>query len=667
MAKDVVPDGDGDGVDDEFDAFPWDPTETLDTDGDGVGNNADSDDDNDGLPDDYERVYLLDPLNGSDSGIDSDGDGVSNFEEYLAGTNPRDDIIWGNAGTWYFDSGLGSTALDSGAYGNDGALVGNPVWLQGSLDFSGDGDRVLVNDHPSLDAHDAITLGAWIRPHVLGHQTLVQKSREFTVDGYEIGLNASGFVFARFNEASSGAAFELQSTLPYPTSGSIWMHVAVTFDGASIRLYIDGALDGTLAAPGLAIGTNDLPLSIGAAEDGSLAFDGAIDHVALYDIALNGLEVGDLMSTQNLPDLETWTIYDLVDSTTSVSSGEKPQSKVWYYAGVWWAVFPDSTGTWLRRLDEATWTSVLLLSPNSGTHADYVLEEASGIVHLVLFDGGTSDLVSLEYVPGAPGTYQLWSDRSAPVAIGISGSAETATLALDSTGRMWVCYDSSSKVKVRYSDASSLYSAWSGEITVASNLKSDDIGAITAFDGDKIGVLWSNQNTDLFGFRYHVDGTDPASWSTDERPSSSTAANVGNGMADDHINMAVASDGTIYAAIKTSYGSSSYPKIGLLVRRPNGSWDDLYHVDTSGTRPIVALNEQTRQIIVMYTRTESKGSIKYKITDIDDISFGSRHTLIAGSMNNVTSTKQNFLDELVVISAAAGSGSRPMYGISISP
>ncbi len=159
----------------------------------------------------------------------------------------------------------------------------------------------------------------------------------------------------------------------------------------------------------------------------------------------------------------------------------------------------------------------------------------------------------------------------------------------------------------------------------------------------------------------------PCSSNSGTTPSSATAADVGSGMADDHINMAVASDGTIYAAIKTSYGSSSYPKIGLLVRRPSGSWDDLHHVDSSGTRPIVALNEQTRQLLVMYTRTESGGSIKYKITDVDNIAFGSRQTLIGGSMNNATSTKQNFQGELVVISAGSGSGSRPLHGVSISP
>lgn len=44
-------DSDNDGVKNAQDAFPFDPSETLDTDLDGIGNNADPDDDNDGVPD----------------------------------------------------------------------------------------------------------------------------------------------------------------------------------------------------------------------------------------------------------------------------------------------------------------------------------------------------------------------------------------------------------------------------------------------------------------------------------------------------------------------------------------------------------------------------------------------------------------------------------------
>ncbi len=47
-------DRDGDGVQDNEDAFPCDPNEWEDTDGDGIGDNADPDDDNDGIPDEQD-------------------------------------------------------------------------------------------------------------------------------------------------------------------------------------------------------------------------------------------------------------------------------------------------------------------------------------------------------------------------------------------------------------------------------------------------------------------------------------------------------------------------------------------------------------------------------------------------------------------------------------
>jgi hypothetical protein len=70
-------------------------TDTIDSDGDGLRNYDDPDDDNDQLPDDWERMYGLDPLNSS--GIhgaagDFDDDGYTNLEEYLAGTDPAEQI-----------------------------------------------------------------------------------------------------------------------------------------------------------------------------------------------------------------------------------------------------------------------------------------------------------------------------------------------------------------------------------------------------------------------------------------------------------------------------------------------------------------------------------------------------------------------------------------------
>ena len=67
----IDPDGDGYSNQGGADAFPLDASEWLDTDLDGIGNNADTDDDNDGVPDISDAF----PLDVSES-VDTDGDGV---------------------------------------------------------------------------------------------------------------------------------------------------------------------------------------------------------------------------------------------------------------------------------------------------------------------------------------------------------------------------------------------------------------------------------------------------------------------------------------------------------------------------------------------------------------------------------------------------------------
>ena len=77
-------DQDKDGFLDSIDVFPNDPTEWLDTDLDGTGNNADLDDDDDGLSDaDEVNIYGTDPLKS-----DTDGDGISDYDEVNNGTDP---------------------------------------------------------------------------------------------------------------------------------------------------------------------------------------------------------------------------------------------------------------------------------------------------------------------------------------------------------------------------------------------------------------------------------------------------------------------------------------------------------------------------------------------------------------------------------------------------
>ncbi|WP_266204893.1 LamG-like jellyroll fold domain-containing protein [Pontibacter kalidii] len=334
----------------------------------------------------------------------------------------------------------------------------------------------------------------------------------------------------------------------------------------------------------------------------------------------------------------------------STSTGEKPQSKVWTYDGKHWAVLPNSSGTYLWRLDGTSWTNVLKLSSRTTTKADCKL--VNNIAHILLYQGPSSQMASVEYVPSL-GTYKLWSRRTSTVGLSLDTGVETATIDIDSEGRMWVASAGVSDVNVRWSDAP--YSNWSAPVTIATGVKDDDICAVIALPkSKKIGVLWSNQNTKRFGFKTHSDGAAPSDWSADEAPAANEALEVGNGMADDHMNMAVGSDGTLYCAVKTSYDINGYPKLILLVRRLSGNWDPLYEVSPNGTRPIVILNETNSKFRIVYSSQEYGGDILYRESSTSNILLSTQLTLIkGGTYDNSTSTKANFNTDVVILASSS--------------
>ncbi|MBD7999348.1 LamG-like jellyroll fold domain-containing protein [Oerskovia gallyi] len=344
-------------------------------------------------------------------------------------------------------------------------------------------------------------------------------------------------------------------------------------------------------------------------------------------------------------------------TTTAVplsgNTGEKPQSKLWFAHDTWWAALASTSttpaGTWVWRYDQAagTWTNVVRISDRTDVRADV---KVVGEVAHVLLHGPTTSLVSVEYVASSS-SYQPWSQRQTATPVSLPGS-ETGTIDVDSTGRLWLVSDTSTSIQARYAD--SPYTSFSAPVTVASGVLDDDIGMVTALPGGKIGVLWSNQSTERFGFRTHVDGAAPATWTADEKPAQSSALDLGDGMADDHMNVAVASDGTLYAAVKTSYDSQGATVIGLLVRRPNGTWDPFYEVDRLGTRPIVEIDEVTGLLRVVYTHSEVLDDIIEKVTPLASISFSqSATTVLDGTYNNVTGAKQNVPGATLVMAASS--------------
>jgi hypothetical protein len=351
------------------------------------------------------------------------------------------------------------------------------------------------------------------------------------------------------------------------------------------------------------------------------------------------------------------TITRLGGIRISTTTADKPQSKVWHHDGRWWTVLASTSvspsGTWLWRLgSDGRWTNVLRVSPSTTARAD--VKPVGELAHVLLFDLGSSALVTLEYLSDDD-TYRLWAVRPTRTSITL-GSSETATIDVDTKGRMWLATEAGSKVLVYYSDFP--YTKFSGPVTLASNIASDDITVVTAMprpSPPRIGVFWSNQRTNLFAFRQHVDGADPGSWSADEHPAQQSALDVGHGLADDHMNVKVGSDGTLFVAVKTSYDTRGFPLIALLVRHPNGRWDDLHEVDDIGTRPIVLLNEPADLVRVVYSaNADAPSDVLYRDSSISHIGFGSRRTLMDGGFRNPTSAKADWTDEVVVLASGQG-------------
>jgi len=144
----AIPDSDGDGVADINDPFPNDSSEWLDSDGDLIGDNADLDDDNDGMPDTFETTYQFNSLDSSDAALDFDSDTISNLDEFLGGTNPTViDLAYTYDYDWTHVAGAASSDSGNGMVTD---TAGN-VYIVG--DFS---DTVDFDPTAGVDNHTAV-------------------------------------------------------------------------------------------------------------------------------------------------------------------------------------------------------------------------------------------------------------------------------------------------------------------------------------------------------------------------------------------------------------------------------------------------------------------------------------------------------------------------------
>jgi hypothetical protein len=197
-------------------------------------------------------------------------------------------------GYWPLVEGSGQVAHDLSGNRNNGQLgstagvdANDPAWIRGGLRFSGN-QWVSIPSSAALQP-STITVGALVRAdHSPGQWGYIFSMGGFGCTAGSYGLY-SGFGGGLAFYISDGSSFVVSPEAPPSVWDGRWHFVAGTFDGATVRVYVDGLEIGQGTRSSVPIGYavgSQLPF-VGAYRGGcDLTFGGDIGQVNVWNGAL---------------------------------------------------------------------------------------------------------------------------------------------------------------------------------------------------------------------------------------------------------------------------------------------------------------------------------------------------------------------------------------------
>lgn len=469
-----------------------------------------------------------------------------------------------------------STTQDAAGIGTTGRTAVGSRWGNGALRFDGINDYVNVANTANLQLTGNFTLAAWINPYNLsGSKAILTK--EGSNSGYWLYLIGAN-VYTGFG---NGSSFQSQTTTNTPIKAGEWSYVVSTWDGTSIRTYVNGALIQTSALSGNpASNTNDFYM--GTNGGGGAFYRGILDVSQVYSRALphheilSNYNVGSIeFQTRSSADGSTWEAWKPTTSETAVESFDTALTDTDTFTESWVKTNTTTPGT-----SDTTGTNGQIPLGTSGTgddnytyHANVILDNGTYKMWYSGQDGATnriyyatsSDGLTWTKVNNAIPSNSDTSSTDGRIPLGTSGTGDDAhtfdgaVIKDGSTYKMWYSGHDGTNWRIYYATSSDglTWTKYNSAVPSNSDTSSTD-GRIP------LGTSGTGDDTDAYGPTVIKDGSTYRMWY------------VGSDGATTRIYYATSSDGLTWTKVNNAIPSNSdtYSTDGRIPLGTSNTGDD---------------------------------------------------------------------------------------------
>ncbi len=205
---------------------------------------------------------------------------------------------------WKLDDGSGSTAVDM--YAGHNGTVSGASWttgkISGALSFNGSTNYVSIANDVDYQVTKAFTVAAWVRGTSWNasadYSSIILRKGHANPNNWQVGVK-QGYAAVTLDAYDNGS----YKGSTYLTTG-VWHHVAGTWDGSKVRIYVDGALDNVPPTYTTALGTDTRALYMGGRIGSTDVINGRLDDVRFYNRALTAAEIAALAAVS--PTITSW-------------------------------------------------------------------------------------------------------------------------------------------------------------------------------------------------------------------------------------------------------------------------------------------------------------------------------------------------------------------------